>query len=90
MSAFVEETGGCISRHSLTEELEPSRAFKAPSLLAWLSGFAVAQLLTSWENGEPFLEGVKREEKTFARGDILHHGSLSTPWANVIMGKMLH
>lgn len=31
-----------------------------------------------------------REERTFARGVTLHHGSVSTPRANVIMGKMLH
>lgn len=86
MSAFVEETGD--SRHSLTEELEASRAFKEACLLSWISGCAAAQLLTSWEKGESFLV-ITREERTFARGDTLHHGSMSAPRANVIIGKML-
>lgn len=88
MSAFVEETGD--SRHSLTEELKASRAFKEACLLSWISGCATAQLLTSWEKGESFLERLTREKRTFARGNTLHHGSMSTPRANVIMGKMLN
>lgn len=90
MSAFVEETGGCTSRRSLATELEPSRAFKEACLLAWLSGCATAQLLTRWEKSESFLEGITREKRAFARGDTLHHGSMSTPRADVIMEKMLH
>lgn len=86
-------TESCISRQSLTTELEARWAFKATCLTTH-QGVSIQQLLTSWEcmGGLIWIWGRREEarwQKVFAAGNMAHHGSMSTSRANVIMGKVL-